>query len=109
MVKNVHGGESAGYDKDQGAFVFRVKDGIPKFTIDASNESPVVNPCFVVKSWESHKSCRLILNGKTVKTGSDFRQGIVHDTDGKETLVVWTRLNSERPVEVQLGTEKGAK
>jgi hypothetical protein len=108
-VKNVQGGDSAGYDKDQGAFVFRAKDNVLRFTIDASNESPVVNPCFVIKGWKDRTSCRLVLNGKSVKPGPDFRQGIVHDIDGSETLVVWMRLNSERPAEIRLSAERGAK
>jgi hypothetical protein len=106
QVKNVRGGESFGYDKDQRAFIFKAKDDALHFTIEASNASPVVNPCFVIKGWQNHKLCQLILNGKTLKSGSDLHQGIVHGIDGKEILVAWTRLNSVQSVEINVAVEK---
>ncbi len=61
------------------------------FKLQASKASPVVNPCFVIKNWGSNAKAALKINGKTVKSDRNFRQGIIRDTDGTQTLVIWVK------------------
>ena len=67
--------------------------------VDASEENPIVNPCFVVKNWAQNSPASLAVNGKAMTSGPDVRQGIVRDTDGGWTMVVWFRLEANEPVE----------
>lgn len=45
---------------------------------------------------------RLEINGKIVPQDKDFRQGIVRDTDGTKTLVIWIEAESEKPMDVSI-------
>ena len=101
-VNNTKNVTSQGYDKDQKAFVFSRTGENVSFSINASKDSPVVNPCFVVKKWNSSKNVRLFLDGKEQKPGPGFRQGIVHDTDGQQMLVVWLAVSSDKTMQFSL-------
>jgi hypothetical protein len=89
----VKGARSIGYDKGQRAYIFKAVSGASKisFSFDSSDTSPVVNPCFVIKNWNSNDEVTLLINGKPLGCGKNFRQGIVRDTDGTQRLVVWIR------------------
>jgi len=104
-VIKVDGAENIGYDRGQRAYVFEAKDKAGKisYTLDASAKSPVVNPCFVVKNWNSYDEAALVINGKPFDCGKKCRQGIVRDTDGTRCLVVWIRAESEKAVKISLG------
>ena len=64
----------------------------------ASEERPLVNPCFVIRQWRSDAPARLRIYGKARAPGRDFRQGIVRDTDGTRTMVIWIKLASDETV-----------
>ena len=72
------------------------------FKLQASKDSPVVNPCFVIKNWGSNTKAVLKIDGKTIEPGKSFRQGIVRDTDGTQTLIIWLETESEKPVEISI-------
>jgi len=40
----------------------------------------------------------LKIGGQAQVPGPDFRQGIIRDTDGTETMVIWVRQRSFQPV-----------
>jgi len=103
-VVNVKGAESLGYDKGQRAYIFKAEAKANKisFTLDASAKSPVVNPCFVVKKWCSDKKSSVSINGKTKPAGKDLRQGIIRDTDGTQTLIIWLKTESEGPIKISI-------
>jgi len=85
------------YDKSQRAYVFNRTDGKAdelKFTLDANGDSPVVNPGIVVKNWGS-RPASLILNGKKIARGKDFRFGHHKTIDGTD-LVVWVKTQGTR-------------
>jgi len=88
-----------GYDKGQRAFVFTAEAPTISFSVGASSESPLVNPCFVVKNWRGQAEAGLTINGEGMTPGPDFRQGIVRGTDGTPTLVIWLKWESISPVE----------
>jgi len=86
-VSNVSGCSSQGYERRQGAYLFtRTTDPI-QFTINGSSRSPIYNPAFVIKNWPGRTTTATI----NIAGGSsdDIRQGVIRDTDGTYTLIVW--------------------
>lgn len=62
----------------------------------------LVNPCFVIKNWDSDSQANLMVDGKQKPAGKDFRQGIIRDTDGYRTLIAWIELKSQDKVTFSL-------
>jgi hypothetical protein len=99
---NVSGAKSHGYDKDQKAFVLTAQGSKTTFTVDASAKSPMVNPCFVVKNWGSDSEAHLKVNGSRQKASAAFRQGVVRDTDGTQTLVIWLEIIADQKTSIEI-------
>ncbi|MCF7956051.1 MAG: LamG domain-containing protein [Phycisphaerae bacterium] len=94
-MTNITGGTSTGYDKRQRAYpITRKKDTIT-FSLNASEDNPVLNPCFVIKNWPSNAKARIEIDQKKNTDGS-VRQGIVRDTDGTRTKVIWIKQTSDK-------------
>ena len=74
-----------------------------KLHLKASEDSPAVNPAFVIKNWGPNPAASLKINGKSIKPGSDFRQGVVRDTNGTQTMVIW--IKSEITEDVRIAIE----
>ena len=95
---------SQGYDKYQRAYVLTCKNnGNPstlKFELAASEDSPVVNPAFVIKGWGEGEA-GLKVNGKPVKCGRSFRFGYRHTLESSD-LIVWIKTESTKPVRILL-------
>ncbi len=96
-----------GYDPAQRAYLV-TREGIAsadslKLTIQASDESPAVNPSIVVKNWGSGKA-RLQINGKAVAWSKDFRGGFIDRLEGTD-LVVWIRTETKTPLRISLAAE----
>jgi len=100
-ISKVKGGKSFGYNKEQRSFLFESAGSEIYFSINASEENPVFNPCFEIKKWGGEKA-DLKLNGKLILSGKTFRQGIVRDVDGSRKLVVWLKYHSEKPVTIEI-------
>jgi hypothetical protein len=96
------GCESRGYEQSQRAYMLTAARREIAFTLQGSADSPVVNPCFVIKHWDGNSPEKISVNGKPVPPGKSLRQGIVHDTEGRRELVVWLELNSTSPVQVRI-------
>jgi len=93
--------ESKGYDGSQRAYVLAAKErGTLRFELDASRESPVVNPALVVTNWGDWDA-ELKLSGKKLKRGSNFRLGHNRTLD-RTNLVVWIKAESMQPLEFSL-------
>ena len=101
-VTRARGCTGQGYSKEQRAYEMTALGSKLSFTLDASEQSPVVNPCLVIRNWGSDNKARLRINRRTVPAGKDFRQGIVRDTDGTQMLVVWIKVEATRPVAVSV-------
>jgi len=97
-LSNINGAESKGYEKGQRAYVFTRESNKISFKLDGSEENPIVNPCFVFKSWGSDSNARIKINGKKQTADSMVKQGIIRDTDGTQTLVIWIEQKSEEMV-----------
>jgi len=61
-------GAKGNYDEGQRAYLLEKTEDSISLTIDASDESPIVNLGFVVKNWGEKPSAKISLNGKEVKT-----------------------------------------
>jgi hypothetical protein len=94
--------ESKGYDYKQRAYIIESKkqNGILKIELKASENSPVVNPAFVIKDW-GQSDAQLKLNGKSIKRGKDFRFGHRHRIMSTD-LVIWLKTESVKPVEIEI-------
>jgi hypothetical protein len=96
------GAESKGYNKVNKSFDFIASGGDITFSIDASEKSPVINPCFMIKNWESEAQANLSINGETIAAGPSLRQGVIRDVDGTLCLLVWTEVASTGPMSVKI-------
>lgn len=70
------------------------------FVLEGSAESPIVNPALLVANW-GDRDATLAVEGRTVKPGADFRQGVRRRGEG-EDLVLWLRLESTERVRLTL-------
>jgi len=94
---------SKGYSRDQRVYIVRkeTKGSEPlEFKLSASEESPIVNPAFVIKNW-GKMNATLKINGRKVKRSKDFRYG--HRYQLKSTdLIVWIKYESMKPIKISL-------
>jgi hypothetical protein len=95
-VDKIKGGNSKGYEKGQRAYILEAKSNELSFTLKASEESPLVNPCFVIKGFDN--KAYITIEGKKINA----RQGLVRDTDGKIQLVAWINHESTEPVNFKI-------
>lgn len=94
-VRNAGEIKSHGYDKSQRGYVFTALSDDMRFMLAGSSDRPIVNPCFVIKNWSSSDArAKLTIDGKELQAGQDFRQGIICDTDGSPTMVIWLQMKS---------------
>jgi hypothetical protein len=52
--------------------------------------------------WGSDTEARIKINGKKQTADSKVRQGIIRDTDGTRTLVIWIEQKSDEKVSYNL-------
>jgi hypothetical protein len=93
-------GVSVKFDQAQRAFVIDTKNGASQvsFEIQASENSPVLNPGFVINGW-GNRGVKLELNGKTIARGKDFRYGHRQNLNSVD-LIAWVRYKSTNVVKV---------
>jgi hypothetical protein len=94
---------SGGYSRDERAYILTKvsgQDGGLQLELAASKESPVVNPAFVIKGW-GDKNARLMIDGKEVVRGKEFRFGYRYTLGGSD-LVVWVKKQANTPITVSI-------
>ncbi len=101
-IVDLSGGRSAGCDPRQKAYVMTRESERLSFGLNGSEESPILNPCFVIRGWGGPSPARLKIGGQDRAPGPDFRQGIIRDTDGTRTMVIWIRQRSTGPVKYEI-------
>lgn len=94
-VQIINGASEAKFIQSEKAYHFDITGSVLSFKINASEESPLVNPAFVFRNWKGH-SVKLIMDGKIVETGKDFRYGLEYDVEGKSQLIVWIKYQSKK-------------
>lgn len=99
--------ESLDYDKNQRAYVLALKTSQPpakvELTLAGSEQSPVLNPAFVIKNW-GESDVKLSLNGKNIPHGKTFRTGHVPTLEGTD-LVIWIKYEATQTVTIVLENE----
>ena len=75
------------FDQAQKAYIMEATGGEISLSLDASEASPLHNPCFVVRNREK-KDLNLAMDGVAMEQGTDFRYGYV-PVEGGYDLVVW--------------------
>ena len=95
-----------GYSRDQRAFVLKAgrpdSGAVLKLEIAATQQSPLVNPAFVVKNW-GRAGAQLQVDGRRIKRGKDFRFGHYHKLDGSD-LIVWIQRETTKPTTISLSS-----
>jgi hypothetical protein len=101
------GFKSQGYDPAQRAFVIlRQIASSPsqlRLLLQASPESPLLNPAFVIRNW-GDKEPKLLIDGKPAPRGSAFRYGCVPTLDGSD-LVMWLKMESATATRLDLSAK----
>jgi hypothetical protein len=98
LLAEMTGGESSGYDKRQRAYTITKASDDISFKINGSGENPLLNPCFVIKNWGTKPIAYLKINDEKIVSGKNFRQGIIRDTDGTRTMIIWINQKSVEQV-----------
>ena len=44
----------------------------------------------------------IAINGRSIESGKNFRQGVLRDADGVRKLVVWLKAASTEPMEITM-------
>jgi len=101
-LKSTRGCTSQGYDQAQRAYLLTANEPKLSFSLKCSGRSPAVNPCFVIKNWDSKAVANLKINGRKVPSDKNFRQGVIRDTDGTRTLIVWIKKASTSSVKIEI-------
>ena len=99
---DIVGGVSNGYEKGQRAYVITKDSDIISFKLNGSEENPILNPCFVIKNWGNKALAKIEIDGKNIAVDNNFRQGIIRDTDGTKTMVIWLRYKSIEQVSYKI-------
>jgi hypothetical protein len=84
------------YDPTQMAYIIKQNQNQNQslcYNIWANKESPLVNPAFVLKSWETQE-VDLKINGKSLVKGKDFRTGHV-ETLSDSNLIIWIKTMTD--------------
>jgi len=97
-IVDITGARSLGYDQKQRAYILEKTGSVIDLVLNASDESPAVNPCLIVKGWISGDKASISAKGAEHKS----RQGIIRDTDGSQTLVVWMKAEAKQNVSIQI-------
>ncbi len=95
---------SEGYDPTQAAYVIISSDpdkSVPlSFTINASKESPVINPAVVIKNW-GKAAIVLKINNQTLTNSDDLRLGYNQTINGYD-LILWLKMNSDERTKFEI-------
>lgn len=107
LVIKETGVRNEGYDAGQRAYQLTFDQGefVRPFKIEvkASQQSPAVNLCLVMKK-AGEKEVKVSLDGQELKKGKDFYLGYNRTLEGTD-VVLWIYKTSERPFVVELRPE----
>jgi len=94
--------KSDNYDYTQRAYVINCKEtgNALEFELKASEDSPIVNPAFVIKNW-GDLGAKLEINGRLINRGKNFRFGHRHRVKGTD-LIIWIKYKSMKPVKISV-------
>ncbi|MBW1706962.1 MAG: LamG domain-containing protein [Deltaproteobacteria bacterium] len=99
-ISQMRGLTSQGYNRSEGAFELTRSGDAMSFKVNASADKPLYNPAFVIKNWYSRTATASVK--LTGASSSDIRQGVVIDTDGTYTMVVWLELTANNAITISI-------
>jgi hypothetical protein len=99
VLSNKKGFQQYEYIQEERAYHVESESSEISFSMTASNESPIVNPAFVISNWHAGDVI-LKVNGEEVQAGKRFRYGSSYDTSGKKYIIVWIELQQKTPVDI---------
>jgi hypothetical protein len=96
------GFKSNGYDPTQMAYLLEAdgEAGELELKLEASEESPVINPAFLIENW-GQRSAEVEVDDEDLKCGEDYRIGHRTTVDSVD-LIVWIKTESIEPLEVEI-------
>lgn len=103
-MKDLTGAKDRRGDQAQKAYVLEAENSLISFNLIASEASPLINPCFLIRNWNSDKKATLKINSKKAKPKC-FCQGIVRDINGKRMMVIWIEKEDQPKTEFEIGME----
>ena len=103
-ISNSSGIIPHGYDKSERAYKLSSTSKNMSFTVDATSANIGFNPAFVIKRWGSDNPVKISINGEVQKDGADFKQGVMVDTDGTETLIIWLNKKFTSQLEIKISS-----
>ena len=62
----------------------------------------VVNPALVISNWNAGSKCELRLGNQLLKPGTDYEQGLIYNTSGTQSLVVWIKTIATKPLDFSI-------
>jgi hypothetical protein len=104
LVLSGQGYRCSGYEKLERAYHLERAAGAPaeplRFALNASAQSPLLNPALVIDGW-GQAGARVLMNNHELKGGDDFRCG--HEKQPPAgRLVIWLKTASTIPVQLVL-------
>ncbi len=98
--------ENEGYFKHERAYHFKLADPQTvnplEFTINASEDNPLVNPAFVINNLDG--DIELFINGKSISRGKNFRYSTVN-TINESKIVIWIKFTAIKPCNFEIKPE----
>ena len=94
---------SKGYDRSQRCYKIENPSGTPqtaKLSLAGTQDSPVWNPAFCIKNWNSD-GARILVNGKAY---TNHKTGINRSLEGTD-LVVFVTMHKTEPVTIMVSPE----
>jgi hypothetical protein len=97
QLNNEKGFEKSSYVQSERAYHINAASSQISFTIEASEDSPLVNPSFIINNWDA-KTVKIEINEKEYSQGKQFRHGNNYDTSGKRYTIIWLDMERSTPV-----------
>lgn len=103
VFKN-NSGHTVSYKFEEKCYSIQMKQNKKEieFTLNGSENSPIVNPAFVIEGW-GNNPVSLKINGVPVEKGNNFQYGF-RQTLNSVDLVVWVRKESTAAVVISLSS-----
>jgi hypothetical protein len=96
-IEAVSGCKSAEHDRGQRAYVIEASDNKIVIKIKGSEDSPVINPAFVISNWEGDAS--VTVDGEKLSSGEGYRIGYPTTVVDKD-VVIWIEGETEEEAEI---------
>ncbi|TMU54616.1 LamG domain-containing protein [Flagellimonas algicola] len=93
------------YKPEEKAYTIALDDQVPSLaiTLDASKESPVLNPAFVVENWGQRNLSSIEVNGEALNA-KDGRYGFKNSLNSVD-LIVWVKAESDAPITIDIAAQ----